>query len=167
MHAHLRDRRVHQKQSAQCQQGDTTDCKNTVGSELCFSREQRECAQDENQRGETGWQQIQRKRRDQYKNNADGSRNDGSRVVKLHIERQGPNCEQKKRHIRIHQIRQNLLFQCHSERHNRVSGEVQRNRLPIESLECLALKLLQQILFVRGDVLDQVLSKSFLVRERF
>ncbi len=66
----------------------------------------------------------------------------------------------------IHQIVEDVFLECHLEGHNRLPGEVQGSRFPIEAFESLALHLPEEVLCARRDVVDEMSRECFLLGER-
>ncbi len=60
-------RRIDQQQAAERDQHDAADGQHPMGGKLGFCGEERECAQNQHQRGKAGGQQIQREDREQNK----------------------------------------------------------------------------------------------------
>src|SRR5579863_8544036 len=113
---------------------------------LGFSAEQSERTQNESQGGKTGWKKIERKRRQQNEYDSNGSRNHCTRMVEFDVERQRSDGEQKEGNVGVHQRIEDVLFEGHAKRNDRLSRKVQGSRFAVETLESLALRLAKKIL---------------------
>ena len=87
-------------------------------------------------------------------------------MVEFGIKRQRADRQQDERDVRIHNERQYLLLQRHIVRQDWFARELQGNGLSVETLDGMGVNLLEQIVFVGGDVVDEFLGQSFLISKR-
>src|SRR5580692_5328105 len=88
-------------------------------------------------------------------------------MIELGIERERPDGEQNERNIRVHQISEDALLERHAKGHDRLAGEFQGHRLPVEAFKTLAFHLVKKIVVAGGYVVDQALGQRLLFGERF
>ena len=112
-------------------------------------------------------QQIQGKGCQQDEDHAHGSRHNGAGMVEFGIERQGSNRQQDEGDIGIHDEAQNSLFERHLVRPDHLPHQVQLDFLAVKTLDGSALKLLEQIVFVRGDNVDELVLERLVFGKRF
>src|SRR5579863_3433686 len=128
-----------------------------MGGKLRFQREQSERKKNQNYRGKARGKKVKRESREQNEDHAHHAGYHRPWVVELHIKSQGADGEQDERHIRIHEEIQNTLAHGHIENSNRLADQIQCDGLSVETLDWLPLQLLEEIVFVCGYVIEQML----------
>ena len=88
MNLHLRDRGIHQEQTAHRQQDDPPDRKHAVTREFGFGGEQREGSMIMAIAAKRTGSKIQSERRQQNEDHADSARNDRARMIELRVQAQ-------------------------------------------------------------------------------
>ena len=69
-------------------------------------------------------------------------------MIELGVERQRPDSQQDECDIRIHNEGENPLLQSHFKRQDRLARQLQRDGLPVETLDCFSIDLFKQLFFV-------------------
>ena len=129
-----------------------------------FEGEQREGGDEQRQRGVACRKKIQCEQREKNGDDADHAGNHRSGMIQLGENRQRAEREKQKGDVRIHQHRQNPLFQRHVVRPD-WTGEMQCEDLAVVPLDRFSLGSLQQRREIRRDEVDQMLLQRFVFSE--
>src|SRR5579863_9407008 len=166
MDSHLGNRRVHQQQPSQGKDDNSADRQHSMRGKFRFERKQNKRGKDQDHGRKARGQQVQRENGQQDEHHSNGSRNHCTGMIELGVKRERADGQQNKGDIRVQQVSKNMLLQRHVKWSNGLTNQIEHNRLTVESLDLLALQLLEKIVFTWRYVVNQFFRQRFLVGER-
>ena len=88
-------------------------------------------------------------------------------MVEFRVQRESPDSQKDERNIRVHHVGQNTFFQGKVIVSDWLPNQIQRCSFTIEAFETFASQILEQLLFTRRNVIDELLRERLLIRKRF
>ena len=127
-----------------------------MSHEFGVQRKQNERRQYQHHRGKPHRQQVQSENCQQYKNYSHRSRQHRPWMIEFREQCHRSHRQQDERDIWVHNERQNVLLQGHIEVTDRLSCQLERDRIAVEPSHRPVLNLLHQIFFTGSHIIDKV-----------